>query len=411
MVLRAAGDSFRNLTIRRKLFAIVVFATISTTILLYLALARQSDEIGKAEREKAGLEYILPVQTLLRTVQQHRDTASGFLNGDNSFKPLVDKSAADADAALAAVLAADKKAGARFHTGGQVAALKQAWQELAAKTPAMAPAASDSAHTQLIRTAIVPLISSVGNASGLLLDPQTVSSHMAAALVNNIPATTEALSGSRSQVTALVAASLKAGGAPALTPADRALLVRAQGVAIVSAELGNRELQAAIDADPAIKGTINGLIQAATESTLRFNADARSNLLSGTTIHTDAFTVYNEATSAIDSIFQLNTTASNILHRVLAGRVNAAIGSRDLVFGVAIGGVAFTSLLILLVVVSLTRRIARLVAVADRISLGELDAAVATEDGDELGELARSLARMQASLQAAIERLRTRRAS
>jgi methyl-accepting chemotaxis protein len=60
---------------------------------------------------------------------------------------------------------------------------------------------------------------------------------------------------------------------------------------------------------------------------------------------------------------------------------------------------------------SITRRVARLVAVADRISLGDLDAAVDVRGTDELGELAESFERMQTSLQAAIERLRSRRAS
>lgn len=55
--------------------------------------------------------------------------------------------------------------------------------------------------------------------------------------------------------------------------------------------------------------------------------------------------------------------------------------------------------------------IRRLTEVADRISLGELDAQIDVSRRDEIGELAEAVARMQASLQAAIERLRARRAS
>ena len=67
--------------------------------------------------------------------------------------------------------------------------------------------------------------------------------------------------------------------------------------------------------------------------------------------------------------------------------------------------------MILFVVLSITGRIARLVAVADRVSLGDLNAEVDIQGNDELGELAQSFERMQSSLQAAIDRLRTRRAS
>lgn len=59
---------------------------------------------------------------------------------------------------------------------------------------------------------------------------------------------------------------------------------------------------------------------------------------------------------------------------------------------------------------AITRPVVQLTQVADRISLGELDAQVQVTSRDEIGELAEAIARMQASLQAAIERLRTRRA-
>jgi len=57
----------------------------------------------------------------------------------------------------------------------------------------------------------------------------------------------------------------------------------------------------------------------------------------------------------------------------------------------------------------LTRRIIRpilgLVAVADEISKGNLDATVALDSKGEVGELARSLERMRTSLKVAINRL------
>lgn len=58
-----------------------------------------------------------------------------------------------------------------------------------------------------------------------------------------------------------------------------------------------------------------------------------------------------------------------------------------------------------------TAPINRLTQVAERISLGELDAKIELDRRDEIGELAEAIARMQLSLQAAIERLRARRAS
>ncbi len=71
------------------------------------------------------------------------------------------------------------------------------------------------------------------------------------------------------------------------------------------------------------------------------------------------------------------------------------------------------ALLIVLVAIliarGVTRPVMQLTEVADRISLGELSAKIEIERKDEIGDLAEALRRMQTSLQAAIERLRTRR--
>ncbi len=58
---------------------------------------------------------------------------------------------------------------------------------------------------------------------------------------------------------------------------------------------------------------------------------------------------------------------------------------------------------------AITDPIVQLTRVAERISLGHLDAKIDVERNDEIGELARAVRRMQASLQAAIERLRAKR--
>ncbi len=72
---------------------------------------------------------------------------------------------------------------------------------------------------------------------------------------------------------------------------------------------------------------------------------------------------------------------------------------------------ALAVIIALLLSRSITRPIVKLSQVADRISLGELDVKVDVNSKDEVGELAEAIRRMQASLQAALERLRARRAA
>jgi predicted Zn finger-like uncharacterized protein len=57
----------------------------------------------------------------------------------------------------------------------------------------------------------------------------------------------------------------------------------------------------------------------------------------------------------------------------------------------------------------LTSRIRSLTAVAERISVGDMDAEISVKSKDEIGDLAEAINRMQASIRLSIERLRRRR--
>lgn len=83
------------------------------------------------------------------------------------------------------------------------------------------------------------------------------------------------------------------------------------------------------------------------------------------------------------------------------------LGFQLLVFAVLIA--ALTSIAVILLARTFTRPIVQLTQAADRISLGELDVPIQIDRKDEIGELAEAIRRMQASIQVAMERLRTRR--
>jgi C4-dicarboxylate-specific signal transduction histidine kinase len=68
-----------------------------------------------------------------------------------------------------------------------------------------------------------------------------------------------------------------------------------------------------------------------------------------------------------------------------------------------------TAIVVFFIARNFTAPIVHLTDVANRISMGELDTRIDIDRGDELGQLAEAIGRMQASLQATIERLRARR--
>ncbi|HWP34661.1 MAG TPA: HAMP domain-containing protein [Thermodesulfobacteriota bacterium] len=79
------------------------------------------------------------------------------------------------------------------------------------------------------------------------------------------------------------------------------------------------------------------------------------------------------------------------------------------VIGIALLAAVASALTGVLIARGVTRPVLELARVADRISLGDLDAAIRVRSRDEIGTLAESIERMRTSLKAAIERMRARR--
>jgi predicted Zn finger-like uncharacterized protein len=83
--------------------------------------------------------------------------------------------------------------------------------------------------------------------------------------------------------------------------------------------------------------------------------------------------------------------------------------TRNAVFAILGGTLLLIFLTVSLYGHRLTGRIRSLTEVADRISVGELDAEIDTDSGDEIGALGEAVSRMQDSIRLSIERLRRRR--
>ena len=95
------------------------------------------------------------------------------------------------------------------------------------------------------------------------------------------------------------------------------------------------------------------------------------------------------------------------LDRLLAERNGALAKNRMLEIGVVAAALLLT-ILFLVVVRTIAHPIAHLSEVADRISLGEMDALINVNTRDEIGELGEWFRRLQVSLKAAMDALEQR---
>jgi len=87
-----------------------------------------------------------------------------------------------------------------------------------------------------------------------------------------------------------------------------------------------------------------------------------------------------------------------------------ALKTRNIVIGILAGTLILIAFIVALFGYRLTEKIKYLTDVADRISLGDLDAEISEiRSRDEIGELANAIRRMQGSIRVAIKRFRERR--
>ena len=84
-------------------------------------------------------------------------------------------------------------------------------------------------------------------------------------------------------------------------------------------------------------------------------------------------------------------------------------GTRNMVFMIVAVTLLLVGLVVLLYGQRLTSRIRSLTDVAERISVGDMDAEISIKSKDEIGDLAEAINRMQESIRLSIERLRRRR--
>ena len=250
------------------------------------------------------------------------------------------------------------------------------------------------------------MLSAIALESELALDPSLDIRSAVDALTGSLPRMTEALSLLRAQGASIL---LERGGATA-TEAERQALIAQLTIAALHAEALNRQLQTTMDENAEFSSSLIPVLARSNAIRDTFLDSARAKLINTDTLPSDSTEdFFFLGGDSIDMSNDLLVTARDTLDAEFESRADAASQSFAIYGGAAFGGILLALALALFIVASITRPLNHLAEVADRISLGELDAEIDIESGNEIGRLAESLRRMQTSLRSAIERLRQRR--
>jgi HAMP domain-containing protein len=401
-------SALANLGIANKLTLVVAVLTIPIGALLYGQYQDRQAATSLANSESGGLDYVASIMPFLKEVQLHSVLAQRVLSGDVISRARLDQSGAAADGYLKAINDMDRQHGAAFGTGALVKALNEQWPKVRETPDGQAVEANAVLHAQIVGEGIMPLVSQVASESKLLVDPNLATRNTIVALTQDMPRMTQALSLARATGTT---AMIQRKGQPA-TEQQKLAIAANINTARAFGEAMTTELERAMANNPRFEAQLRSLVGRSSISRELFANTAADNVLDAPTLlGTTADAYIAQAGSAVDLSNQLLTAATQTLHDEFAARSAAATADFYRSFAAALGGVVLALALAVFIASTITRPIRHLAEVADRMSLGDLDVEIDVQATNEVGQLAESLRRMQASLRSAIERLRQRRAA
>lgn len=392
---------FMNLRIRHKAVLIAVAFSLPIVVLLYLLVNEQNKTIDFAARERQGLEYLKPASKLLADVLLHRDLAAAALSGAAPYKDQVTAKQAEVNVDLSALEAQERKLGSAFKTSADFDAVKQGWRDLKASALGMKPEQSFEQHNKLIYN-ILRLIVRAGNSSNLVLDPDVDSYYAMDAIIFKVPDLMEEIS----QARGLGASAIAKGGE--LSAADKTLLASARVRILESAQKLKDNIEFGLEANPKMASTLKPAVEYTLSATNELLELLDKKLLAGAAPAMTSAELFTAANKALAVSSELADSSTTVLDDLLQARIARSNQSR-LISLVAVGVSLFITMILLVVIVrSITRPINHLSQVAERISLGEMDAQIDIWTHEDIGELAQKFRRLQVSLKQAMDQLEGR---
>lgn len=390
----------KRLKIWQKFTLIALLFSVPIVVMSHFFLRETQKTVNFTAAEVDGTEYLRPLRRLLNDVSAHRDLASAMLAGDPAFKPDLDKKTEEIEAAFKELEAVDAKYAWEFGLTDDLADVRRGWTTLRAGMPKLGLKESFDEHTRYIRV-LQQFTYRVGNASNLILDPDVDSYYSVDAMVFKIPKISEEISRARAIGAALIAS----GGQGEENSARRGLL--AEAVVRIEDALQQQKdaIRFARQFNPRTEQALSVALNANDSAVKMFTTFVADKIVNGTGELVPLTDYYAAATVPLAEAQKLWEVTAVELQRLLDLRVSNL--NRTRYMNLAIVGVvmAFSILLLVVVVRAITRPIAHLRDVADKISLGDLDASIQIDTKDEIGELGDSFRRLQVSLKEAMDAL------
>jgi methyl-accepting chemotaxis protein len=185
-LLKPFAATMSRLKYAQKFILLSVIMVIPLIVLLVSLFSELQGDIQTAKNERTGVNYIKSIFPVVIQVQQHREVADEFLNGDTSAKAKLEEIEKQVTTLLTSIEAEQKGIADQLQVTDQWTKIEKEWDELKSNTTKLTQQKSFEAHTQLINQ-LLDLNLFAADQSGLTLDPKIDSYYVMDIMINRLP--------------------------------------------------------------------------------------------------------------------------------------------------------------------------------------------------------------------------------
>ena len=372
--------------------ALAVCMAVPPTVLVVRAAWQK---LQTARAEASGMAPAGEVLKLIQVTQQHRGISASLIGGDEAARALRQAKHAEVDTRLTKVtevLSAFGDAKLSEHLEG----LKRDWTSIAESVASGRISSSDSfeRHTALVAGQL-DLLAGIADSSTMALDPEAASYYLITAVFTHVPQLSEAMGQTRGRGALLLARG-------SIKPEDKVLLKALTDGAQPHIRSGKAAFAKAIQADPTLADALDKPLANASSA-----MDTALKLIHEQMIKPEVLTLssadYRKATTAaIDTQFELVTTAFTALDKMLTERSAATRNQLVTVAGLMSGVAALALWVVVVMTRTTTRSVTQAVEAAEALASGDLNHQIRITTHDEMGQLLKALQTSMGKLTAVV---------
>ncbi|WP_145979493.1 methyl-accepting chemotaxis protein [Ramlibacter tataouinensis] len=358
------------------------------------------EQIEQAQIEQSGLQAITATLELVRTLQDHRGSASYFVLGDEKRGAAQPKNAAEADAALAKLEAITGPLNDASVTEN-VAAFRKSWTAIKENVAArrIDQRAVTEAHIEAI-AGMLRLVEEFAAVYKIDLDADPATYYMARSTLIDLPRLSEALGQLRSPVVSRLQeiAAARAGDPSrqeaalrdAFRAGDRARIAETLKDVRESSERYVAHQRKVMQALPELEATAGAQMEEIQRATNEAVELVRREIL-GKEMPAIDTAAYLKDVSKPREVVQKAATQQELLSRQLERRVAQARSDRLKIVGGVLALLALAGAISFLIVRNITTTVAGLQGSVERVRSGDSAALQSIESRDEVGDLGRTV--------------------